>query len=208
MTLGLELVISAERLETYLVAGGGDRDRAFRLYAWNMRISAAFFPLIAAAEISLRNLTADRIAKVYGPTWWPDASLQNLLGGRGKGILLRASKKLMTDGKKATHGRMTSELSFGFWVNMMLPKYENALWSPLHPHFPDLPLTVDRSVLHQRLLRVQFLRNRIGHHEPIFGRNLMQDYADCLGLVRWLNVEKAVWIAPHCDVMRLMRQKP
>lgn len=130
------------------------------------------------------------------------------MGKRGKGIVLRAADKITDSGKPETPGRVISELSFGFWVNMLLSKYDPVLWAPLHLSFPDLPLDVDRAGFHARLLQVQSLRNRIGHHEPIFTRNLTRDYADCLGLIRWLSADKAAWIAPHCDVMRLMRDKP
>lgn len=208
MTPGLERIISAERLGSYMSSSGFDRNRALRLYAWNMRMSAAFFPLIAAGEIAVRNLAAARIAQLFGPIWWDDPRFQRRLGGRGKGIVLRAVTKLNAEGKTATHGRLTSELSFGFWVNMLLPKYEHDLWMPLHSHFPDMDTSVDRDGLHSRLLHIQGLRNRIGHHEPIFQRNLTQEYADCLGLVRWMSAEKAAWIRPHCDVLRLMREKP
>ena len=208
MTDALESIISRERLGTYLAATGFDRERALNLYAWNMRIAAAFFPLLGAAEICSRNLIAARLEAVYGAIWWRSSQLHTTMGKRGKGIVLRVADKITDSGKPETPGRVIAELSFGFWVNMLLYKYDPVLWAPLHPHFPELPTDVDRTGLHLRLLQVQSLRNRIGHHEPIFARNLTQDYADCLGLVRWMNAEKAAWIAPHCDVMRLMRAKP
>ena len=62
MSSQLQAIISAERLEKYLKAGGFNIDRALDLYAWNMKLSAAFVPLFSAAEICLRNLMVARIS--------------------------------------------------------------------------------------------------------------------------------------------------
>ncbi len=153
-------------------------------------------------------MIAARIEAAFGTVWWRDAHLHNLMGRKGKGIVLRAADRIRDVGKPETSGRIIAELSFGFWVNMLLPKYDVALWAPLHSCFPELPTTIDLGMLHIRLSAVHELRNRVGHHEPIFRRNLSQDFADCLELIRWLNSAKANWIAPQCDVPRLMRRKP
>lgn len=208
MTDSLESIISRERLGTYLAATGFDKSRALSLYAWNMQIAAAFFPLLGAAEICSRNLIAARLEEVYAPSWWRNGQFHATMGRKGKGIVLRAADKVSDSGKPETSGRVVAELSFGFWVNMLLQKYDSVLWKPLHQPFPELPSDVSRGGLHARLLGVQSLRNRIGHHEPIFGRNLMRDFSECLGLVRWMNAEKAEWIRPYCDVPRLLREKP
>jgi hypothetical protein len=208
MSDALETIISRERLGTYLAASGFDRERALELHAWNMRVAAAFLPLIGAAEICCRNLIAKRLEAAFGPEWWRESAFHRIAGKTGKGITLRAADKIADSGKPETLGRVISELSFGYWVNMLLPKYEVPLWTPLHPWFPELPATENLASLHLRLASVHELRDRIGHHEPIFRRDLSRDYADCLGLVRWLNVAKANWITPICDVPRLMRRKP
>jgi hypothetical protein len=208
MNAELESIISQERLTTYLVASGFDRDRALNLYAWNMKVAAAFLPLLGAAEICSRNLIAARIEAGFGAAWWRHSDLHQLMGPKGKGIVLRAADKVRDSGKPETPGRVIAELSFGFWVNMLLPKYDLALWTPLHLRFTELPAPIDLGMLHARMSAVHELRNRIGHHEPIFRRNLSQDYADCLELIKWFNSAKARWIASHCDVQRMLRRKP
>ena len=173
-----------------------------------MKIGAAFFPLFSAAEVALRNLIAARLHAVYGVDWWGNPALILLLGGRGKGIVLRAVKKLELRGVPVDDGRLTAELSFGFWENMLLPKYSVDLWTPLHPHFPDLPDQFSQADLFDRIAEICSLRNRISHHEPIFDRDLSRDYARTMDLIRWLCIAKAEWIKPHCDVMTLLRRKP
>lgn len=50
-----EDILSSSRFGTYLQATGHDRDRALDLYGWNLRMGAAFMPVLCAAEIALRN---------------------------------------------------------------------------------------------------------------------------------------------------------
>lgn len=208
MTAKLEAIISKERLGTYFQAAAFDVDRALRLYVWNMKLSAAFLPLLCSAEICLRNLVSARLAAAFEPVWWRDPAFLLLLGGKGKGIVKRAEGKIIKHGNVVTSGRITAELSFGFWEGMLLEKYQAPLWAPLHPHFPDIPDQVDQAELHTKCGVVRELRNRISHHEPIFRRNISQDYSDCLTLIKWLSPEKAAWIKPHCQVASLIRQKP
>lgn len=208
MPVSIEAIISPERLSTYRKAVGHDLNRALDLYAWNMKLSASFTPLLGATEISLRNLIMFRVAEVFGVTWWQSQALFNVLGGEGKGIIKRAENKITACRLAVDGNRMTAELSFGFWQNMLLPKYADPLWTPLHRNFPDLPAHVDQATLYRKCRVVRDLRNRISHHEPIFQRNISQDYSNCLELLSWLSVAKANWIKPHCDVMALLRKKP
>jgi len=204
----LEAIISAQRLGSYLEPVAFKPERALALYAWNMKIGAAFFPLFCALEISLRNLIVTRMTAVYGASWWTDAGFFDALGKKGKGIVLRAANSVEQQGHVLNSGRITAELSFGFWENMLLPKYADGLWTPLHPYFPDLPNTVDQAGLFARIGETRTLRNRISHHEPIFQRDISKDYARTLELIRWLSDVKATWIKPHCDVAALLRRKP
>ena len=208
MSAALEAIITKERLGRYLTESGFDLDRALQLYAWNLKISAAFVPLLCAAEISLRNIVMVRSSAVFGPVWWQSSAFLGLAGSTAKGIVKSAENKIVDRGIVPTTGRMTAELSFGFWENMLLPKYQPALWTPIHLHFPDLPTRVDRQTLYERCGKIRVLRNRISHHEPIFRRNISQDYADCVEFIGWLSSAKAAWITPHCNVMALMRTKP
>lgn len=201
-------IVSEERIGPYLAAAGFNKDRALALYAWNMKISASFYPLMAATEICLRNRVLSRITEAYGPDWWSSTEFQQLLGTRGKGIVLRARKEIENRNSTLTSGRLTAELSFGFWQKMLLPKYEDQLWSNIQSCFPDLPDGHGRSELHGSCDVVRLLRNRISHHEQIFRRNLTEDYAVCMRLLEWLSPPKAVWLKPQLQVMRILRERP
>jgi len=204
----LEEIISKQRLGPYLTAAAFDPDRTLELYAWNMKVGAAFFPLFAAAEVALRNRIAAPLCDVYGATWWGNPAFILLLGKTGKGIVLRAVTKINQKGLIVDSGRLTADLSFGFWEKMLLPKYAADLWSPLYPHFPDFPGHLNQVDLFDKIGEICALRNRISHHEPIFHRNISSDYSKSMELIRWLSQDKARWIKPHCEVMALLRLKP
>ncbi|MBC6436697.1 MAG: Abi family protein [Rhodobacteraceae bacterium] len=205
-------LISHERLNTYLKASGFDMDRALRLYAWNMRISASFFPLLCCIEVCLRNRIAPRLVDRFGQGWWNNEELHTIMGGKGKGTVLRTAKSINERGTQRgttpTSGRMTAELNFGFWVGMLLPKYETELWDDLQTWFPDLPQDQNLSSLQQYAAEIRDLRNRISHHEPIFKRDLTLDYARQLQFLTWTGPQKAAWIRPQLETMKILRQRP
>ena len=137
-----------------------------------------------------------------------ETTFHGLLGGKGKGIVLRARDDIQSAGRTPDHGRIVAELTFGFWSNMLLPKYATPLWTQLHKSFPDLASSKTQADLFAACLKVRDLRNRISHHEPIFPRNISADYHGCMGLVSMLSRDKATWIKPHIEVMQVMRRKP
>jgi len=61
----LSNIISQERLQRYLNAAGHDEQRALALYGWNIQLSEAFFPVLSAAEVCLRNTVSARLLALY-----------------------------------------------------------------------------------------------------------------------------------------------
>lgn len=51
----LQDLITTERLGSYLKWAGGDLNRAFELYEWNMEASAAALSVAAMVEVIVRN---------------------------------------------------------------------------------------------------------------------------------------------------------
>jgi hypothetical protein len=81
-------------------------------------------------------------------------------------------------------GHVVAELSFGFWTGLLANRYHARLWEPaLRRSFPLLPPGVTRRSLHRRVESVRRLRNRVAHHEPVFGRDLAGDHRDILELL-------------------------
>ncbi|MFS8980567.1 hypothetical protein PO002_40120 [Cupriavidus necator] len=70
-------------------------------------------------------------------------------------------------------GQVVAQLTMYFWKRLFSPDYEHALWKPaLKRVFPDKSLT--RALVATQLEAIYQTRNRIAHHEPVYGRRLVQ----------------------------------
>ena len=193
----LEVTLSHERLGTYLSAKGGDREEAVRLHVWNTAVSAAFYEPLQILEVTLRNAMNLRLGARYGVAWYDNDRV-----GLNRGALDRIShtkEKLGREGYVVNPHRIVAAQSFGFWVSLLGPggrgaDYEMTLWRPaLRKTFPHCD-TLIRSDAHSQLNTLRTLRNRIAHHEPIFSRNLGEEYELILKIAGWISPTTRTWI--------------
>ncbi len=198
-----ESLPSPARLSPYIRDVGGDRDRAMRLYTWNTAISAAFYGLLQGLEVALRNAMHRRLAERYETAWYdnPDSGLD-------QGAIRRvANARTALKGGANGPSEVAAALSFGFWVSLLGPggrlesgnkaDYEKALWRPaLRGAFPHRR-SLTRKQAYMPLNDLRYLRNRIAHHEPIFMRNLDEEYERILDVTGWISPAKREWIAYH-----------
>ena len=195
----LENVFSRERMQTYLDAADGNRAVALQHYTRNVQLGAAFHGPLQALEITLRNAIHDQLAAHYGSHWYMDPApgldnhARNAIDGQ-----------LKHGGSALTPGPFVASMSLGFWVRLLgrgsyvngggKADYERTLWRPaLFKAFPGR----QRRTVQQRLNRLRQLRNRIAHHEPVFDRNLTEDYALLLETVGWISADVRAWIEAH-----------
>ena len=83
-------------------------------------------------------------------------------------------------------------LSLGFWVDLFKGRYEQILWPALLPDV--LPFATKkqrhRERLYQRLAKIQRLRNRVFHHEPIWHLpDLPEQHRLILETIGWISPE-------------------
>lgn len=69
-------------------------------------------------------------------------------------------------------GQIMAQLTFFFWKRLYARDYANVLWTPLKTIFPDKRLK--RAEIAAQLERLYQTRNRVAHHEPIFGGRLQE----------------------------------
>ncbi|WP_434107116.1 hypothetical protein [Paraburkholderia caffeinilytica] len=78
-------------------------------------------------------------------------------------------------------GQVITQLTMYFWKRLFSNDYEQTLWkSSLKRIFPDK--RVDRSVVATQLEHIYQTRNRVAHHEPVYGRRLF-DTLTAVGFV-------------------------
>ncbi|MGN9890409.1 hypothetical protein [Micromonospora sp. L31] len=171
--------LSEARFAPYLEECGGDMAAGWRLYMWNMGVSAAFYPLLHFVEITLRNALHRELGARFGRVdWWSVAPLND----HGQQLVKQAREKLFGQRSPQNADDLVAKLTFGFWVSLVSQTYDRTLWVPaLHRAFPHY--RGRRDALHAELKEVLWLRNRVMHHEPIHRRDLKADHAKIYRLI-------------------------
>jgi hypothetical protein len=206
--LDLEEHLSSPRFAPYLREVGGNSQQAYNLYEWNVQISGAFHASICGLEIALRNamsarLERHRIANRWTGEWYDDAG--GIFNTQTKKNIRHARDRIAAAGKSETPGRVVAELTFGFWPFLLRGGYQATLWSPALRHaFPG----VRRQDLERNVAQIHELRNRIAHHEPIFGRDLESDYDALLTAAEAMSVRLAWWIDKRSEVPAMVDARP
>ena len=63
---------------------------------------------------------------------------------------------------------------------------------------------MNRKQAHAALDQLRILRNRIAHHEPIFNRDLADDYRQILEVTGWISPTTSEWLAWHSRVQAIL----
>lgn len=193
--------LSEPRFASYIADCDGDVAAAWRLYTWNIGISAAFYPLLHLVEITLRNSLHRELAARFSCTdWWLAAPLNE----HGQRLVKQAQEKVSALRSPQNADDVVAELTFGFWVSLVSKTYDRALWVPaLHRAFPYYRRR--RDALYAELKQVLLLRNRVMHYEPIHRRDLKADYATIYRLFGYMSSDLTVAARQVDQVRRILQ---
>lgn len=206
--------LSADRFQTYMNATNQDKIAALRLYAWNTAASGAFYAALQLLEVAMRNAFHRELTAVYGAAWYdnPATGLDN----RALELVDASKRQLRRDGKAVDPPHMIANLSFGFWVALLRKggrighakaNYEMTLWRPaLRKAFPATA-RLDRKKAHAPVDYLRGFRNRIAHHEPVFGRHLQADYDSIVNYTAWLCEPTSVWLTSSSRIPHILTDK-
>lgn len=179
----LDRSVSVPRMGTYLRASGHDPDLARARYLWDRDLAVAFFADIALLEVALRNAMHERLTGRWGERWYERGDVP--LDDRSAAQLAEAYGRVV--GPKLP-GRVVAQCTFGFWAGLLDrgahagrdPRrvrcdYDLVLWrGVLDRGFPGGRAVAradgerwGRVYAHQVVTRVNALRNRVAHHEPL-----------------------------------------
>jgi hypothetical protein len=212
-TADLRRLISSGRFDRY-VAAAGSADAAADLYVWNARAAGALHETLGAFEVILRNaldrqLTAyHQIVRAGDGHWYADASMP----WRSKKLIehiTRARAQATRNGKSPEiHGKVVAELTFGFWRYLLAAPYQTTLWAPaLRRAFPHLG-SQKREAVYAPIDRLHSLRNRVAHHEPIHGLNLVARHGELLQVATWIDPAAAAWIGQTSRMLAVLAARP
>jgi hypothetical protein len=218
----LSTLLSVERMGTFTRIAQEEGNVALELYVLDVELASAFMADLALLEVALRNTMNDQLTDKLGLEWFQK---DNLLDERSRSAIKRAWK----DGKckrSMPPGKLIAQLTLGFWVGLLdaggpadqpphdaKRNYEMSLWRPcLRFAFPNG--SGRRSTQHELARRVQVLRNRVAHHEPIIGgillpgtgvrRALPEAHQDILDLMYTIDVDLFTWMTDNSGVPSLL----
>jgi len=91
--------------------------------------------------------------------------------GVPSGTIHKAKVKKRQAELAVSHGQVISQMNFFFWKRLFSRGYEESLWKPsLKKVFPNKK--IKRSEISPALATVYAVRNRVAHHEPVYGKRL------------------------------------
>jgi len=210
----LPFIISAPRFATYLQAMGNDRDKALALYEWNLDLSSALIVPLQVCEVAIRNGVAEAIQTVHGPNWpWTNGFIRSLPRPKRQFDYNPALDLTRCAKVQPTTGKIVAELKFAFWENIFTKGQDSRIWDThFRTFFPGSPINLTiaqcREIAYKDLRSIRRLRNRIAHHEPIFTRNMADEYRRIHDMIAWRSPISASWMDKKQVVLPLVAQRP
>lgn len=188
--------LNNERLKRYIVNNKADSQDVIGLYLWNIRLSKELYPLISLVEITLRNHINNAISQNIAEKWLLNKDLTASILKDKELLTYYDAYKELDKRDRLTEGRLIAELSLGFWVNLFNKKYKVNLWhkkNVFETTFPYFNIKAPDRIgyVFPKLKEIQYVRNRISHHEAIFDypKGLQNCHNDIMLLLEWLSPE-------------------
>jgi hypothetical protein len=205
-----ERTMSADRWKTYMIAGGFKEELAHALYLWNAAIGQSFHYPLQAVEVALRNVIHAALAAEFGGDWWQDARCRAVLHVKRRDDIDKAAHRHVKKyGIPPNTGQIVASVTFGFWASMLHREYNKPIWDArTGDAFPYLGSSDYIGKVSQTATKIQELRNRIFHQEPLIGHNLSEEYAAILRLLGWICPLTRDWVRYHSSVPTVLRQRP
>lgn len=193
----IAISLSRDRLNKYLIASGSDLDLAISLYERNTRLAEAFYTPLQALEISFRNHINDAMMGAYGEDWLSSGVVP--LRPHSLKSIGAAEQSLKQANAPISQPALVAELSFGFWVALLGPRYDASIWRQACYRAFRLPngKRLSRSVVHGRANALRRFRNRVAHHEPIFANDLKEVHEEAMEAIGWMCGMTEQWARHH-----------
>jgi hypothetical protein len=171
-----------------------------------------FLAPLQICEVAIRNAAAEAIENVHGADWpWLEGFRLSLPLRRGH---YRQAQDLSDAARRhSTVGQVIAELKFMFWQSMFTSAQDQRIWnSQLRLVFPAISahatVPESRQKIHDEIEAVRRFRNRIAHHEPIFARNLVQEYQRLQTIASWRSPVAAAWADRVQRVTEVIARRP
>ncbi len=206
----IEKIISKERFNPYLKYHNNDINKALEHYKINILVSESFYPLLSILEIGLRNsIDSQMTLKFNDKQWFENSDFFKIASKFQTDRIFEARTNILISGKDISHGKIISELSFGFWTSLFDLKFEMTLWKNLRLSFVNCPKQIrKRKTISSKLNKIRNFRNRIFHHEPVtWNINVINLYKnELLEAIYWIDNDVVEWMG-ELNKMDLILEK-
>lgn len=171
-----QAIISADRLQRYLTACGGDTKKTMTLYRLNLNLSQEVFTLLSCFEVAIRNSIDAIMVAHFGGDWLRDAVMPggifDIPDCRDSANIIRKAYTRLQRNNNYTHNKLLAEMEFGVWKYMFANPQYRVTGRVLLAIFPNKPRSTtqcqyNNTYMFNELDGINILRNRIAHHEPI-----------------------------------------
>lgn len=210
LTDALKASLSQPRLDPYIADQAGVEAHGIKLYLWNARVAKAFLFPLQAVEVVTRNAIHAGLARKTGQADWLINPPASLLTPESEATRLGTVQRMARQRIPLTSDNLVAALTFDFWSNLFRDEYD-ALWDAqtLSDCFPHYPAKADRSFIQRRAKRLNHLRNRIAHHEPVWrDPHLTTRFEECGEVVALVCPRTAQWMKQHSTVLATLRFPP
>jgi hypothetical protein len=210
LMLAFQRTISPERWRTYERAAGFKIESAQRLYLWNAAVGQSFHFPLQTVEVCLRNVIHLALSDIYGANWSSNPNCRNTLHPRQSDDITKAERRHYSINQTAASTpQIVASLSLGFWVALLRREYKSMIWNThIMQAFPNLEPSKTISDISLTGTKIQELRNRIFHQEPLIGHNLTEDYSAIIRMIGWICPEMKEWTKANTSVPRVIRERP
>ena len=205
-------------MNTYLRSSMGNYERAVALYRWNSELASAYWEAIGYIEVALRNLldrqmTQRQISLGRSTHWIFDDDYElgrskdpNIVSKQPFKEIADAMRRVKKNGKQLTPDQIISELSFGFW-HQLVSKKQLFLWPELASGFVNAP-SRRQSYISNLTLEIRDLRNRIGHHHRLRIDSIENGNQIINQLAGSIDEELVAWIESGSRINQLVANHP
>jgi len=204
-----EHFFSQKRLNRYLLACDGDKRKAMTLYRYNLRLAQELLTIVSCFEVSLRNAIDDILVPQFGEEWLKDSVSE---GGMFTDPVLHKTNRTISEALQKlksqgiySHSKLLAQMDFGMWKYMYSPLQYNLTHQTLMGAFPykqrSTPqLHINQSYIFNELDKINTLRNRIAHHEPlcfptgqsvIYTSYIRVEYQKIQTLFSWMGIDSS-----------------
>jgi hypothetical protein len=202
--------LSASRLKTYRVGlsvaeSALHTSEAVKAYYLLNDISQHFFMPLQLVEVVLRNRLNNHIHNLTGKATWYD-SVPAML--KTKDAVIKAKQVAKEEVENPTPDDIVCRLTFGFWANLLdssqrdSAKPDHFIWDQhdFKKVFLGADGTLKVGIASMRLLKVNGLRNRLFHHEPIWKSKRVNSLASAIGCLehQYQDLTEVLgWLSPE-----------